>query len=152
MTVTLPGERTLLIDSNVRQPSLHGLLRCALTPGLADALTAPELWQQSIQRTTVDNLHVVAAGTVTPTTPAALESSTFDTLLARYKETYDLILCAAPPVLGLTDAAVLGSKVDVTCLVLTSGVSHVDTILEAKDVLEAVQANVIGAILTNRNA
>ena len=146
------GERTLLVDSNVRQPALHSLLRCALTPGLADALTALDCWQQSIQRTTVDNLHVVAAGTVTPTTSAALESSAFDTLLARYKETYDLILCAAPPVLGLTDAAVLGSKVDATCLVLTAGVSHVDTILEAKNVLEAVQANVIGAILTSRTA
>jgi len=152
MVAASTGERTLLVDGNVRQPALHRLLHCPLTPGLADVLTAPDLWQQSIQSTTVDNLHVVAAGTVTPTTPAALESSAFDTLLARYKESYDLILCAAPPVLGLTDAAVLGSKVDATCLVLTSGVSHVDTILEAKDVLEAVQANVIGAILTSRNA
>jgi len=152
VVVASTGERTLLVDSNVRQPALHSLLRCALTPGLADALTAPDLWQKSIQSTTVNNLDVVAAGTVTPTTSAALESSAFDTLLAQYKETYDLILCAASPVLGLTDAAVLGSKVDATCLVLTSGVSHIDTILEAKNVLEAVQANVIGAILTSRKA
>ena len=84
---------------------------------------------------------------MTPTTSAALESSAFDTLLANYEQSYDLILCVAPPVLGCTDAAVLGSKVDATCLVLTSGVSHIEAILEAKNVLEAVQANVIGAIL-----
>jgi Mrp family chromosome partitioning ATPase len=93
---------------------------------------------------------MVAAGTVTPTTPAALESIAFETLLASYKKDYDLILCAAPPVLGCTDAAVLGSKVDATCLVLASGVSRIATILEAKSVLEDVQANVIGAILTSR--
>jgi capsular exopolysaccharide synthesis family protein len=146
------GERTLLIDSNIHQPSLHSLLRCALTPGLADVLATPDVWQQSIQHTPVDNLHMVAAGTVTPTASAALESSDFDTLLASYQKRYDLILCAAPPVLGCTDAAVLGSKVDATCLVLTSGVSRIDDILEAKNVLETVQANVIGAILMGRKA
>jgi hypothetical protein len=53
-------------------------------------------------------------------------------------------------VLACSDAAVLGSKVDATCLVLTSGVTRMDAILEAKDVLEAVQANVIGAMLVSR--
>jgi capsular exopolysaccharide synthesis family protein len=142
------GERTLLVDSNLRQPALHNLLHCPLTPGLADALATPESWQQVIQSTTFANLHLVAAGTVTPATYAALESPALDTLLIRYKESYDLILCAAPPVLGFTDAAVLGSKVDATCLVLTCGVSLLDTVLEAKSVLEAVQANMTGAILT----
>ena len=115
-------------------------------------LATPDVWPQSIQSTQVDNLHIVAAGTVTPTTSAALESSAFDTLLASYQKRYDLILCAAPPVLGCTDAAVLGSKVDATCLVLTSGVSRLETTVEAKNVLEAVQANVIGAILMSRKA
>jgi capsular exopolysaccharide synthesis family protein len=141
------GERTLLIDSNFQHPSLHSLLRCTLTPGLADVLATPEVWPQSIQCTQVDNLHIVAAGTETPTASAALESAAFETLLSSYKQDYDLILCAAPPVLGCMDAVVLGSKVDATCLVLTSGISRIDTILEAKNVLEAVQANVIGTIL-----
>jgi len=146
------GERTLLVDSNIHQPSLHNPLRCALMPGLADVLATPEVWPQSIQCTQVDNLHVVPAGTATPTTSAVLESSAFETLLASYKKSYDLILCTAPPVLGCTDAAVLGSKVDATCLVLTSGVSRLETILEAKNVLEDVQASVIGAILMSRKA
>jgi Mrp family chromosome partitioning ATPase len=115
-------------------------------------LATPDIWSQSIQHTQVDDLHLVAAGTVTPTTSAALESSTFDTLLASYQKSYDLILCTAPPVLGCTDAAVLGSKVDATCLVLTSGVSRIETTLEAKNVLAAVQANVIGAMLISHKA
>jgi tyrosine-protein kinase Etk/Wzc len=138
MVAASTGERTLLIDSNIHQPSLQSLLGCALTPGLADVLATPDVGHQSIQSTQVDNLYIVAAGTVTPTTSAALESLAFETLLANYKKDYDLILCAAPPVLGCTDAAVLGSKVDATCLVLTSGVSHLETIVEAKNVLEDV--------------
>jgi capsular exopolysaccharide synthesis family protein len=152
MVAASTGERTLLVDSNVHQPSLHSLLRCALTPGLADVLATPDIWPQSIQCTQVDNLHIVTAGTATPTTSAVLESSAFETLLASYKKDYDLILCTAPPVLGCTDAAVLGSKVDATCLVLTSGVSHIEAALEAKNVLEAVQANVIGTVLMSRKA
>jgi capsular exopolysaccharide synthesis family protein len=152
MVAASTGERTLLVDSNIHHPSLHNPLRCALTPGLADMLTTPDFWPQSIQSTKVDNLHIVTAGTATPATSAALESSAFDALLASYKKDYDLILCAAPPVLGCTDAAVLGSKVDATCLVLTSGVSRIETILEAKNVLEAVQANVIGAVLMSHKA
>jgi non-specific protein-tyrosine kinase len=146
------GERTLLVDSTIHQPSLHSLLHCTLTPGLADVLATPDVWPQSIQSTQMDDLHLVAAGTVTSTTSAALESSAFDTLLASYQKSYDLILCAAPPVLACTDAAVLGSKVDAACLVLTSGVSRIEATVEAKNVLEAVQANVIGAILMSRKA
>jgi Mrp family chromosome partitioning ATPase len=86
---------------------------------------------------------------VTSATYAALESPALDTLLTRSKETYDLILCTASPVLGVTDAVVLGSKVDATCLVLTCGVSPLDTVFEAKSALKAVHANVVGAILTD---
>src|SRR5262249_10085602 len=142
----------LLVDSNFHQPSLHSLLHCTLTPGLAGVLPTPEVWPQSIQRTQGANLYIAPAGPATPPTSPPLESSAFEPLLASYKKDYDLILCTAPPVLGCTDAAVLGSKVDATCLVLTSGVSRIETILEAKNALEAVQANVIGAILMSGKA
>jgi capsular exopolysaccharide synthesis family protein len=141
------GKHTLVLDSNVSQPAIHSFLHCASTPGLAEALAAPEQWQQSIQSTTIDCLHVVPAGVASPTTAAALASSAFETLLAKYQEQYDLILCTAPPVLSVIDAAIVGSKVDITCLVLTLGTSHVAKAREAKAVLEAVQADVLGAIL-----
>ena len=100
MVAASTGERTFLVDSNIHQPSLHSLLRCALTPGLADVLATPDVWPQSIQRTQIDNLHLVAAGTATPTTSAAFESLAFDTLLASYQKSYDsssarLRLCLA---------------------------------------------------------
>ncbi|HEY7491838.1 MAG TPA: GNVR domain-containing protein, partial [Candidatus Tectomicrobia bacterium] len=142
------GERTLLVDGNLRQPGLHSVLHCPRAPGLTDVLTTPEGWQKGVQTTAVDNLHLLPAGAVASTTVASLESPAFDALLTRLKETYNLILFAAPPVLGLTDAAVLSGKVDATCLVLTCGVTRIEAIVEAKAALEAVGANIIGAVLT----
>jgi capsular exopolysaccharide synthesis family protein len=146
------GERTLLVDSNLHQPTLHSLLHCAATPGLIDILADPEGWQKGVQPTHMDNLHVIPAGTIMPP-PAlvSLESSAFDTLLTRLRATYDWLLFAAPPVLSYTDAVVLSAKVDATCLVLTCDVSRLEVILEAKAALEAVQGKVIGAILTEKN-
>ena len=68
-------------------------------------------------------------------------------LLVRVKESYDLVLCVAPAVLDCTDAAVLGSKLDAVCLVLTPGRTQLDAISAACTILETVQARVIGAML-----
>jgi capsular exopolysaccharide synthesis family protein len=143
------GEKTLLVDSNLRSPTLHNLLQCPSTPGLADILTDPEGWQQGIHATRVNNLHLLPAGVTTPQGLVSLESSAFDALLARLRSHYDTVLFATPPVLSCTDAAVLSTKVDATCLVLTCGVSRLEAISEAKATLEAVQGKVIGAILTD---
>jgi Mrp family chromosome partitioning ATPase len=86
---------------------------------------------------------------VIPKTFSALESPRFETLLTKYKQTYDVILCAAPPVLDFTDAVILSSQVDATCLVLTCGVSRLDAAVEARSALATVKANIIGAILTD---
>jgi capsular exopolysaccharide synthesis family protein len=146
------GTKTLLVDSNLRQPALHRLLQCPLAPGLTEVLMAPQEWQKGIQTTPVEHLHLLPAGGNSSPTSTGLASPAFDVLLTHVKGAYDLILCAAPPVLDLSDAALLGSRVDATCLVLTCGVSHLEALEEARAALEAVQAKVIGAILTTVRA
>jgi tyrosine-protein kinase Etk/Wzc len=146
------GEKTLLVDTLLGQPVLHRLLQCPLAPGLAEALRYPEEWQKGIQTTSVDNLSLLPVGTVTSASPTAFSSPAFDTLLRHCKTAYDLILFAVSPALGLSDAAILSSRVDATCLVLTSGVTRLDATEEARAALEAVQASVIGAILVSGKA
>jgi Mrp family chromosome partitioning ATPase len=97
----------------------------------------------------MSNLHLVATGMAPSGTLGTLEAPAFARLLAHYKAAYDLILCTAPSAPHYTDAALLGSTADATCLVLQWGLSRLDTSLEAKDTLEAVQAHVAGAILIN---
>lgn len=90
----------------------------------------------------------MAAGTATSTASLSLDTPALDLLLTQYRAAYDVILCTVLALPTYTDAAVLDHKVDATCLVLTCGVSHLDTILEAKNALEAIQASVTGIILT----
>lgn len=141
------GERTLLIDSNLRQPALHHLLACEPVPGLAELLEDPQAWNKSVRTTRVNNLHLIPAGEVTAASLARLESTALDVLLSCAKERYDLILCTAPPALDVSDAVVLSRKVDATCLLLTLGASRLEDVSAAMETLEAVQARVLGAIL-----
>jgi Mrp family chromosome partitioning ATPase len=112
-----------------------------------DILHDAQEWQKGLHHTSIDKLHLLPAGAARPGTLPLLDTPAFDAVIASCKETYDLILCLAPPILTSTDAAVLSGKVEATCLVLTRGVSRLDAIGKAKTALEAVQANVIGAIL-----
>ncbi|GIX46558.1 MAG: hypothetical protein KatS3mg131_0769 [Candidatus Tectimicrobiota bacterium] len=148
MVAAASGERVLLIDGNLRQPSLHHLLATAPSPGLAELLLDPQAWPKGVQGTAVDNLFLLPAGTLTPAAAAALESAACDAVLAQARATYDLVLCAAPPVLTTSDAAVLGSKADAVCLLLVAGQTSLEAVNEARGALEAVQARVIGAVLS----
>lgn len=141
------GEKVLLIDSDLHQPILHRILSCSPAPGLTELLADPEGLTKGICSTQIDALDLMPAGAVTSLTSAALEGAAFDTILSRCQTTYDLILCTAPPVLDSTDAVVLGSKVDDVCVVLTSGITQIEAVREARATLEAVQAKVIGAVL-----
>jgi capsular exopolysaccharide synthesis family protein len=141
------GRRTLLVDSHLYQPTVHRLLQCPLAPGLTEALAAPQEWQKGLQTTAVEHLLFLPAGSHSLAS-TGLTLAAVDELLIHCKGAFDLILFAGPPVLERSDAALLSSRVDATCLVLTCGVSHLEAIAEAKAALEAVHANVVGAILT----
>lgn len=142
------GEKTLLIDGNFQHPMLHDFLQCPLAPGLVDLLIDPESWQKGIHQTSVKNLCFVPVGRIIPKQLVSLESPAFDVVLAHFRSTYDTILFAAPPVLSSNDTVVLSAKVEVTCLVLTYGISRVEAVIEAKASLDAVQAKAVGVILT----
>ncbi len=141
------GEKTLLIDGDIRHPVLQRFFNCPVIPGLTEVLSDPDEWHKGIQTTAVDNLYLLPAGTKSTTTLSLFETSDFYALFARFKENYDLILCTAPPVSAFADAVLLSYRVDATCLVITRGVTHIESIKEAKESLEAIQINVVGAVL-----
>jgi uncharacterized protein involved in exopolysaccharide biosynthesis/Mrp family chromosome partitioning ATPase len=147
MVAAITGRKTLLIDSNLHQPTLHRLLQCPLAPGLTEALAFPPEWQKGLHTTAVEHLQLLPAGNPSLGS-TGLTLVAVDDLLAHCQGAFDLILIAAPPVLGRSDTALLSSRADATCLVLTCGVSHLESITEAKAALEAVHTHVAGAVLT----
>lgn len=149
LAATSMGEKVLLLDGNIRQPSLHRLLAVPPVPGLADILSDSGDWRKGIQTTAINNLHLLPAGHITAASPMALASPAFDALIAYSKEAYDAVFCTAAPVLAGSDAAVVSGKVDATCLLIQRGSSSVEAVGEALSTLQGVQAVVAGAILTH---
>lgn len=148
VTMAQSGRRTLLVDCDLRRPSLHELLDKPAEPGLTNVLLG-ETEEIPIQPTAVDNLYLLSAGPQPPNPADMLGSRRLDTILARVVDEFDMVLFDAPPVIAVTDAAVLGAKVDGVLLVIQAGKTRRDHAERAKELLEKAHVRIVGATLTN---
>ncbi|HEY52163.1 MAG TPA: CpsD/CapB family tyrosine-protein kinase [Caldilineae bacterium] len=142
------GKRVILLDCDLRRPQLHELLGLSNNEGVSTALLEQDAIPP-LQDTEVDNLQVMTSGPLPPNPADLLASKRMDALLAQLLKQADLVLLDAPPVTAATDAALLASKVDGVLLVVSAGHTKREHAERAKDLLEKVNANVVGAVLTN---
>lgn len=136
----------LLIDCDMRKPVIHrrlGLLNRGLSNCFAEDLPLKEV----IQADVFPNLDVVTSGPVPPNPAELLGSKKMEALLQEAAEAYDYVFLDMPPVLAVTDAALMSSQVDGTVLVIGSGDISPDEGKQAQSVLEKVHANILGVIL-----
>ena len=105
--------------------------------------------EDAIKDTMIDNLKIITSGVLPPNPSELLGSKKMEDLIAYLKENFDLILFDSPPVIAVTDAAVLSTKVDCVFLVVSSGQTNKDAIVRATTLLENVKARVLGAVLNN---
>jgi non-specific protein-tyrosine kinase len=143
------GERrTILVDADLRHPGLHAMFGVANDRGLTtmileeEALDAPPLLDVG-----VENLLLVPSGPLPPNPADVLGSSRMEQVIDVFKGRADVILFDAPPVASVTDAAVLGTKVDGVLLVVAAGRTRREHAERAKELLERVQVRIIGAVL-----
>lgn len=148
VTMAQSGRRTLLVDSDLRRPSLHTLFELQNEPGLTNQILG-EIDDVPLQKTSVDNLWLLASGPTPPNPADMLGTKRIDELIAKLVEQYDIVLFDAPPVTAVTDAAVLGVKVDGVLLVIDAGKTRRDQAERAKELLEKANVRVIGAALAN---
>lgn len=140
------NKKILLIDCDLRKPIVHrrfGLLNKGLTNCFAEDLPLKEV----IQADVFPNLDVVTSGPVPPNPAELLGSKKMKALLQEAAEAYDYVFLDMPPVLAVTDAALMSSQVDGTVLVIGSGDISPDEGKQAQSVLEKVHANILGVIL-----
>lgn len=136
----------LLVDCDMRKPVVHrrfGLLNRGLSNCFAEDLPLKEV----IQADVFPNLDVVTSGPVPPNPAELLGSKKMEALLQEAAETYDYVFLDMPPVLAVTDAALMSSRVDGTVIILGSGDIGPDEGKQAKSLLEKVHANILGVIL-----
>ncbi len=142
------GKQVILIDADLRRPRLHEVFGLDNSRGLASALT-DETADLPIFDTEIPNLRVIPAGP-TPENPAdLLASDRMGDIIAQLKEQADVVLFDAPPLIAVTDGALLATRVDGVLLVARAGRTKREFVERAKDILAKVNANLVGSVLTN---
>ena len=130
-------------DYRDRQTSIHAKKAIQQMAALDLSINA------AIHKTRVERLDLLTCGMLPPNPSEILASETMKDLLSLLKEKYEFVVIDAPPVIAVTDAAVLAPQVDGTLLVIESARNDRDIILKAKSLLERVNVNLIGAVLNN---
>jgi len=144
------GKKVILVDCDLRRPSLHQIFNAHATPGFTDMMRDDALMQKPpLQETAVPNLSLLASGTIPPNPAELVASRRMSEVITALQKQADMVLFDAPPVIAVTDAAVLSSKVDAVLLVVSAGKTKRDQAKKAKALLDKVNAHLIGTVLTN---
>lgn len=142
------GNKILIIDCDLRRPSLHKKFRISNLKGITDCLIDKDNLKESIQEFTSD-LSVISSGTIPPNPAEILGSKTFERFLKNIGSIYDYIILDTPPLLAVTDASILAGKADATIIVVKYGKTREKDINLAYKELKKVNANVVGSILNS---
>lgn len=141
------GSRVLLVDADLRRPSLHKILGQEGSAGLTSVLIGRVAVGSVIQPWQGGRIDVLTAGPIPPNPSELLGSSAMARLLESLRESYDVVLLDSPPLLPVTDAAVLGAIVDGVLLVVAAGRTHKNQLLNGIQALSNVNARILGVIL-----
>ena len=150
VTMAQGEKKVILADCDLRRPSLHKLFGLYQTTGLTTMMLDDQAMSEPpLQETGVPGLQLLASGPLPPSPPDLLGSRRMDRVLEALKERADIVLLDAPPVVGVSDAAILATKVDGVMLVVSAGQTKRESVQTSKDMLDKVNANLIGAVLMN---
>ena len=145
------GQRVLVVDSDLRRPTLHKLLRVTNNLGLTNYLLKQNTLEEIIQTTPVPTLHFMASGKLPSGSMGILGSSQMKEMIVELKKRYDYIFFDSPPILGVSDASILASEVDLVLQVIQYRRYPQPMNLRAKQLIEKVGGNFIGIVLNNIN-
>ncbi len=149
ITLAQMDKKVLLIDTDMRRPSLHRLLKFKKEPGLTNFLFGKAKLEDTIQKTWMDNLDFIPSGKIPPNPSEILSSAQMVEFLKEAQEVYDLVIFDSPPILAVTDAAILSTFVDGLILVVSAGSTRLDAFRESIEVIESVKGKILGVVLNN---
>lgn len=146
------GKRVLIVDADMRRPTVHRTFSVSNAVGLSNLLAETGSLENAIHETIINNLSVMPSGPIPPNPSELLGSGKMAALLDQLTDHYDLVIIDAPPVNTVTDAQVLAARADGTILVVPQGIADKAGVHHAKQLLDAVRANILGAILNRATA
>ncbi|MBW8350268.1 CpsD/CapB family tyrosine-protein kinase [Bacillus sp. IITD106] len=144
------GKKVLLVDADMRKPTVHYTFGITNTYGLTNILTRQIELQEAVKTTDIPTLDVLTSGPIPPNPAELLSSKGMRDFFELGKEHYDMLIFDTPPVLAVTDAQVLANKCDGTILVVSSGKTEIESAQKTKDLLMSAKAKVLGVVLNNK--
>jgi capsular exopolysaccharide synthesis family protein len=146
------GKRVLLIECDLRNPSLGKLMGLMASDGLSNVLSGAKTFDQAITSTDDKKLDVILSGPLPPSPTELLAGSRLVSLLLIAAQKYDQIIIDGPPVLGIADAPILANAASGTLLIIRSGSSRISSAQAAIKRLRVTRARLIGVLLTQHDA
>ena len=141
------GKRVLLVDADLRKPTVHRTFGLSNVEGLTTLLSNQDKTVTDIiKRFVGSELDTLTSGPIPPNPSELLNSNRMNILMKQLEEMYDIIIYDMPPVTSVTDAQIMAAKADGVVFVIRHGVSQKDSVLNAKELLEMVNANVLGVV------
>lgn len=144
------GKNVLIIDTDMRRPTVHYTFRVANGLGLSSLLTRQAEKEKAILPTKVDNLSILTAGPIPPNPAELLSSRAMEHLVTQLREEFDIIIFDAPPLLQVADSRITSKLTDGVVLVVGCTTSDRQRVLKAKEQLELAEAKILGVVLNRR--
>ena len=145
------GDRVLVVDSDLRRPSLHKVLKLSNSVGLTNYLLRQNSLEEVIQTTNIPTLDFLPSGKLPSSSMGILNSDQMKNLITELKSRYDFVFFDSPPIMGVSDASVLASEVDMTLQVIQYRRYPQPMTIRAKQMIQKVGGNLIGIVLNNIN-
>ena len=145
------GQRVLLVDSDLRRPTLHKILKISNSIGLTNYLLKQNTLEEVIQRTSLPTLDLMASGKLPSSSMNILGSASMKDMVAELKQRYDFVFFDSPPIMGVSDAAILASEIDMVIQVIQYRRYPQPMNIRAKQMIEKVGGTLIGIVLNNIN-
>jgi tyrosine-protein kinase Etk/Wzc len=142
-------KKVLLVDADMRRPTIHTSFGLSKNPGMTDLFVGTSTFEEVVNKHVVDNLDILCCGTTPPNPAELLGSKRMQDFIKQMTIKYDLVLFDSPPLLAVTDAAVLSTIVDGAILVVSAGATRAAAIHRASEFLTTVGGKLLGCVLNN---
>ncbi len=146
------GYKTLIIDADLRRPSIHRFFKLTPDPGLVEVLVDGYNHKDAIQKTSIDKLDILTSGRRTSNPTEVFDADAIGNLIEELKFYYDLIVVDCPPLLPVSDPMMLASKVDGILVVVKAGATQKEVVKRAVDILGAERNRILGVVLNNMSS
>ena len=147
VVLTQAGKSVLLIDCDMRNPTVHKNFNLSNKIGLSNCISMGTALSDAVQKTSIEGLYALTGGVIPPNPSELLGSERMKNLLQRAKEQYDYVLIDTPPVMPVTDALIVSRFVDGMILVIASAEVKVEMARDVKNQLVNAGANILGVVL-----